>query len=229
MNIFNHSIFARHCPVCLATAGITGLCLNCLSNLVPAVSGCRICLAPDAQQENNLCVHCSAGVPFDRVYALSRYTPPISDLICKLKYHHHIHLAKLLGTLLASHLKKYHQALPELLITVPLHKKRIQQRGFNQAVEIARTVAAQLQLSTDYRCIKKSKMTPLQTTLNSHQRRHNLKGAFCLHHSLDAKSVAIIDDVMTTGATVSEIASLLKANGVPRVEVWVLARTSPSL
>ena len=225
MKIFNDSIFTRSCPVCLTTVDIAGLCQNCLSNLVSIGHGCRICLTPMDRWENNICVRCSTGVPFDRVVALSRYTPPLSDLICKLKYHHHVYLANVLGTLLANHINKQDHSLPELVIAVPLHKKRIQQRGFNQAVEIARAVAAQLHLKTDYRGIEKSKITPLQTTLNSNQRHHNLKGAFRLRHSINAKSVAIIDDVMTTGATVSEIASLLKINGVHRVEVWVLART----
>ena len=229
MNIFSDSIFPSYCPVCLTAVGTTGLCRNCLSSLVPVAPGCRICLAPIAQHEDSICVRCSAGVPFDRVYALTRYRPPLSDVICRLKYRGDINLAKILGTLLTDHLKKHNPTLPELLTTVPLHKSRIQQRGFNQAVEIARTVSAQLRIKADYRCIEKSKVTPLQTTLNSHQRRHNLKRAFRLHHPLYAKSVAVLDDVMTTGATVSEIASLLKTNGVSRVEVWVLARTAPSL
>ena len=229
MKIFSDAIFPRSCPACLAAVSAAGLCRNCLLNLAYPKPACRVCLAPLAQQTNSICIHCSAGVPFDKVFALTRYTPPISDLICRLKYRNHIYLAKVLGTLLASHIEKCCRTLPELLIAVPLHKKRIQQRGFNQAVEITRTVAARLHLKTDYQCIEKSKATPLQTTLNSQQRRHNLKGVFRLRRLPRAKSVAVIDDVMTTGATVSEIASLLKANGVRRVEVWVLARTAPPL
>ena len=229
MQIFSSSTFARYCPVCLSTVNTTGLCENCLSSITVLGHSCRICLAPMERQAGNICVRCSAGVPFNQVVALTRYTPPISDLICRLKYRRHIYLAKVLGILLADHIKKHRLSLPELLIVVPLHKKRIQQRGFNQSVEIARTVAARLNLKTDYRCIEKSKMTPLQTTLNSYQRRHNLKGAFRLHHPLSVKSVAVLDDVMTTGATVSEIALLLKSYGIPRVEAWVLARTAPPL
>ena len=228
MKIYSDSIFPRYCPVCLSTIDAIGLCRNCLSNLAHLGPSCRICLAPIEQQASNICIPCSAGVPFDQVVALTRYTPPISDLICRLKYCHHIYLAKILGMLLANHIKKHRQTLPELLMVVPLHKQRIRQRGFNQAVEIARTVSAELGLKTAYRCIEKSKTTPLQTTLNSQQRRNNLKGAFRLRHPVCAKSVAVIDDVMTTGATVSEIASLLKRNGVCRVEAWVTARTSPS-
>ena len=228
MKIFSNDIFSGHCPVCLSAAERAGLCKNCLANLIQPRHRCRICLAPIERQAGNICIHCSAGVPFDQVVALARYTPPLSDLICRLKYRNHIHLAKVLGTLLANHIKKHQRTLPELLIAVPLHKQRIQQRGFNQAVEIARTVSAELNLKTDFRCIEKSKSTPLQTTLNSHQRRNNLKDAFRLKHSVCTKSVALLDDVMTTGATASEIASLLKKAGVRRVEVWVLARTSPS-
>ena len=228
MKIFSKSTFSKHCPVCLSATERTGLCRNCLSNLTQPRHSCHICLVPLERQAGNICIPCSAGVPFDQVVALARYTPPLSDLICRLKYHNHIYLAKVLGTLLANHIKKHQRTLPELLVAVPLHKQRIKQRGFNQAVEIARTVSAELNLKTDYRCIEKSKITPLQTTLNSHQRRNNLKGAFRLRKPAYAKSIALLDDVMTTGATVSEIASLLKKEGVHRVEVWVLARTSLS-
>ncbi len=228
MKIFSNNIFSGHCPVCLSATERTGLCENCLASLIQPRHRCRICLAPIERQAGNICINCSAGVPFDQVVALARYTPPLSDLICRLKYRNHIYLAKVLGILLSNHIKKHRQTLPELLVAVPLHKQRIQQRGFNQAVEIARTVSAELNLKTDFRCIEKSKSTPLQTTLNSHQRRNNLKGAFRLRHSIYTKSIALLDDVMTTGATVSEIASLLKKAGVRRVEVWVLARTSPS-
>ena len=227
MKIFSKSIFSKHCPVCLSAIERKGLCKNCLSNLIQPRHSCRICLVPLERQAGNICISCAAGVSFDQVVALARYTPPLSDLICRLKYHNHIYLAKVLGTLLANHIKKHRRKLPELLITVPLHKQRIKQRGFNQAVEIARSVSAELNLKTDYRCIEKSKITPLQTTLNSHRRKNNLKGAFRLRRPVYAKSIALLDDVMTTGATVSEIASLLKKEGVHRVEVWVLARTSP--
>ena len=228
MKIFSNSIFSRHCPACLSAVKGVGLCRNCLSSLIQPRHRCRVCLVPIERQAGSICIHCSAGVPFDQVVALASYTPPLSDLICRLKYRNHIYLAKVLGTLLADHIKRHQRTLPELLIAVPLHKKRMQQRGFNHAVEIARTVSAKLNLRTDYRCIEKSKTTPLQTTLNFHQRRNNLKGAFRLRSPIYAKSVALLDDVMTTGATVSEIASLLKKKGVRRVEVWVLARTSPS-
>ena len=228
MKIFSKSTFSQHCPVCLSATEHSGLCENCLSSLIQPKHSCRICLVPIERQAGNICIQCSTGVPFDQVVALARYTPPLSDLICRLKYGNHIHLAKVLGTLLANHIKKHQRTLPELLIAVPLHKQRIQQRGFNQAIEIARTVSAELNLKTDYRCIEKSKITPLQTTLNSHKRRNNLKGAFHLRRQVLARSVALLDDVMTTGATVSEIASLFKKQGVRRVEVWVLARTSPS-
>ena len=227
MNLFGDAIFPDCCPACLSTTHVAGLCQNCLSSLPPLGPSCHKCLAPIDRQDKNICVRCAANVPFDQVLALTRYIPPISDLICKLKYRQHIYLAKALGTLLAAHVKKHCQTLPELLITVPLHKQRIQQRGFNQAVEIARTVSKQLNIKADYRCIEKTRTTPLQTTLNARQRQRNLKGAFSLRYPLYAKSVAILDDVMTTGATVSEIASLLKGGGVSRVEVWTLARTSP--
>lgn len=228
MKIFSNTVFPRYCPLCLSVVDAAGLCRRCLSSLTPLGPSCRICLAPVERQANNICIHCADGVSFDQVVALSRYKYPISDLICRLKYRRHIYLAQVLGTLLADQIKDRKHTLPELLIAVPLHKQRIRYRGFNQAIEIARTVSSRLNIKTDYRCVEKSKITPLQTTLNAHQRRYNLKGAFRLRRPIYAKSVAVLDDVMTTGATASEIASLLKENGVLRIEIWVAARTSPS-
>ena len=137
MKIFSTALFAKSCPLCLSAINDTVLCRRCLDSLPPLGYTCRICAAPIARHAGQICRHCAVGVPFDQVVALSSYAPPMSDLICRLKYHKQLDVAKVLGTLLADHVKLHHQTLPELLLAVPLHKTRLWQRGFNQSVEIA--------------------------------------------------------------------------------------------
>lgn len=141
----------------------------------------------------------------------------------KLKFGGHTKNARLLGLLLAEHLKQTAQ-LPELIIPVPLHKLRYRERGFNQALEIARTVAKELNIPLDITSCQRTHDTPHQIGLTAIQRRKNLEKAFTLIKPIKTQHVAILDDVMTTGSTVHEIASLLKKAGVERVDVWVCAR-----
>ena len=107
---------------------------------------------------------------------------------------------------------------------IPLHKTRYRQRGFNQSIEIARTVACELKLPVDLSSCQRYRNTPHQTSLPAKQRRKNLKNAFSLMKPIQVKHIAIIDDVMTTGSTVDELAALLKKAGASRVDVWACAR-----
>jgi ComF family protein len=114
--------------------------------------------------------------------------------------------------------------LPDRIVPVPLHRSRYAQRGFNQAMEIARTVARELELPLDFSGCLRHRDTPHQTGLPAKQRRKNMKNAFSLVKPVDARHIALIDDVMTTGTTVHELAALYKKAGVGRVDVWVCAR-----
>jgi len=107
---------------------------------------------------------------------------------------------------------------------VPLHKKRLRKRGFNQALEIARPIAKTLNIPMEKYAIKRAKQTEAQSLLNAAERKKNLRHSFSLIKPITAKHVVIIDDVVTTGATVFELADLLKKSGVERVGVWAVAR-----
>ncbi|WP_370526901.1 ComF family protein [Methylobacter sp. BlB1] len=144
-------------------------------------------------------------------------------LITSLKFHAHYKNARLLGQLLAEHIKESAER-PDCIMPVPLHKARYRQRGFNQSIEIARTVARELQLPVDLSSCQRHRNTPHQTSLLAKQRRKNLKNAFSLMKPIQVKHIAIIDDVMTTGSTVDELAALLKKAGASRVDVWACAR-----
>jgi len=144
-------------------------------------------------------------------------------LITTLKFRADYKNARLLGLLLAEHLQKTAEK-PDCILPVPLHKSRYRERGFNQSIEIARTVAKELQIPLDLNSCRRHRDTPHQTALSGKQRRKNMKNAFSIIKPINAQHIAILDDVMTTGSTVHELAAVLKKAGVSRVDVWVCAR-----
>ena len=114
--------------------------------------------------------------------------------------------------------------LPDILLPVPLHANRLRQRGYNQALELARPIAAELKLPLDIDSCRRMKATAEQVGLSAKSRRSNIKGAFEVKDSFEDKRVAVIDDVMTTGSTVHELSQQLINAGAKQVDVWVCAR-----
>lgn len=120
---------------------------------------------------------------------------------------------------------------PEVMLPVPLHSKRLRERGYDQTLLLARALKKQLHvinMKTDHHLIKRTINSVPQQSLDSTARRKNIRNAFTLRRKPDWKHVALIDDVVTTGATVNEITKLLKQNGVKRVDIWSIARTPES-
>lgn len=165
-------------------------------------------------------------LPIDHVHALFHYTTPISDLIWKLKFQGDLSIAKLFAHYWIDYLETYYKpsTLPDLLLPVPLHFTRLKQRGFNQALEIARPIGKYFDIPIDTRSCIKIKNTAPQSSLSAEKRKDNVKNAFGLSYSIHAKHIAIVDDVVTTGNTASEIAQLLKIAGVTKVDLWCCAR-----
>lgn len=116
------------------------------------------------------------------------------------------------------------QEKPDAIVPVPLHPGRYRKRGFNQAVEIARTVSRRLDISLDLDSCRRIRATPAQAELPARQRRTNLRNAFSIDAAIEHRHVAVLDDVITTGATVKEMAAALHRAGVARVDVWACAR-----
>lgn len=171
-----------------------------------------------------LCGRCLSRRPaFDETYAPFIHQGAIRHLIGSLKFGASYKNARLLGMLLADHLKQTAER-PDLIIPVPLHKARYRERGFNQAIEIARTVAKEMQIPLDLTSCRRHRNTPHQTQLSAKKRIKNLKNAFSVIKPIHARHVAILDDVMTTGSTAHELAYVLKKAGVDRVQIWVCAR-----
>jgi len=158
---------------------------------------------------------------FDRTLALWRYEFPCNELVLSLKYHARLALAGFFARKLAS------RSLPrvDLIVPMPLHPGRLAKRGFNQALEIARELSGYAGARIESRGARRIKDTAQQTDLPYDMRAKNVRGAFACSLNLSGRTVAVVDDVMTTGATLDEFARTLKLAGAVRVENWVVART----
>jgi ComF family protein len=159
---------------------------------------------------------------FDRTTAAFTYGFPIDAMIHALKYERRLDVGAALGAELAR--AGVHASLPDVVIAVPLSRSRLLERGFNQAHEVAK--AAKLKPRAGA-CIR-IRETPPQALLPWKERAKNVRGAFACEVDLSARHVAIVDDVMTTGATLNELAKVVKKAGAREVSCWVVARTLKS-
>lgn len=230
MKIFKHHSaffqlkFPSSCLLC-DNRGLSGkdICHYCLQQLLKNTLCCYQC-GETLNQISKLCGRCLKESPaFEQTHAPFLYLGAMAYLISTLKFNQKYKNARLLGNLLAEYLQQ-HAEMPECIIPIPLHKSRYRQRGFNQSLEIAKRVSHHLKipLITD-RCIR-HRNTLHQIGLKNQQRRENINHAFSMAKPIDYQHVAVLDDVMTTGATANEMAKLLKTAGVKRVDIWVCAR-----
>ena len=173
-----------------------------------------------------LCGRCQRHPPpFAASYAAFRYEGPVPALVAGMKFRARFNLARLLGQCLALALLEQGAERPGLILPVPLHRKRLRERGYNQALEVAREVSGALAIPIDRTSCIRSLHTSAQVGLDDRERRRNVRGAFAVLRPPAAAHVAILDDVVTTGSTVAELARVLVAAGVERVDVWAVART----
>lgn len=216
------------CALCGGEAQLScGLCRGCRDDLPWGGRRCRRCALPLIGAD--LCGPCQRRPPpFHRVLAPFVYRAPVDALILGAKYHQRLSDARSLGVLLADYVANTEHDLPRVVIPVPLHVHRLCERGYNQALEIARPVARSLGLKLDPGCCVRTRATAQQTRLGGRARRRNVKGAFAAIRVPQCAHVAIVDDVMTTGGTVAEMAAVLTRAGVARVDIWVCARAPMS-
>lgn len=225
-NIIQDCIYPPTCLLC----GDPGfmqkdLCEPCLLSLPYNLSACARCGQSLTETgAASLCGRCQTKPPaYDKTFALFCYEQPVRHLILSLKFNKAYPCARLLGQLLSEALIGSSEK-PELLIPIPLHKSRYRQRGFNQATEIARTVSKHLKIPLELNACKRALPTQPQTELPAKQRLKNIKNAFQIVKPIQAQHVAILDDVVTTGATVNELAKQLRKSGVKMIEIWAIAR-----
>jgi Predicted amidophosphoribosyltransferases len=214
-------LFPEHCRACgMAGAALCEACARDWPRLPE--NRCSYCALP--LQANGDCPVCSVEAPqYDHVYTPFVYAEPLNAAILAWKFHQRLDWTRALATTWADGWGGQAPSHPECLLPVPLHPKRLRERGYNQALLLARHWGKRWHIPVKPGVLRRCRNTRHQTGLSAAARRENLDSAFTLHGKLPAH-VAIVDDVMTTGTTAGQIAELLKNVGVQRIDVWVLAR-----
>jgi ComF family protein len=217
-------LYNLQCVICAAPASQgMGLCDGCAADLPRWPRQCPRCGRP--YQGIGGCGKCQHAQPaFDLTIAPLRYATPVDRLIHEFKYQRQFRHAHMLGHLLAREVAHHVARTPDLIIPVPLHKFRLRERGFNQSLELAKPIARRLNVPIDHSCVVRIRATPPQAGMPPGQRQRNVRNAFALRRPMIAGHVAIVDDVMTSGHTVNQLARCLRAAGVRHIQVWTLAR-----
>ncbi|MCC7257195.1 MAG: ComF family protein [Gammaproteobacteria bacterium] len=219
----------RQCVLCQAPSGPRAICAGCwpqLPWLGPACPSCGAWLGPTAPAGR--CPRCASGRPVRlRLRAALAYAWPVDRLITGAKFQRRLHFAQALGELLAAAVGPVAAGpdRPDVIVPVPLHRRRLVERGYNQALEIAAPLADALGLPLAPRLCERRRHTPEQTGLSARARRRNLRGAFAVRGRCAGARIALVDDVITTGSTVTALAQALRAAGAAHVEAWAVART----
>jgi ComF family protein len=220
---------AAPCVVCeLNDADANGaLCADCERDFFPPQAPrCAVCALRLPATETTVCGACLRHPPhFDATLALGDYAPPLDGMVVALKSGGRLALARDFGALLAHRAQSVDRA-GALLTAVPLAFERHAERGFNQALEVARRAASELALPLDPDALLRVRHAAPQHVLALAARRRNVRGAFALRADVRGRHVLVVDDVMTTGSTLDEIAAVLKRAGAARVTNLVVARTA---
>lgn len=219
------SLLPRCCLLC-GTASEAALCPGCAADL-PRLEApvCPLCAVPLAQ-EAPLCAACLQTPPaFAATHASLRYALPIDRLVQQLKFggrqpSHRLASVDFFAALMLAHAP----AEGDVLMPVPLAPARLAERGFNQALELARPLAAALRLPLDIASLLRPRDAVPQSRLPWRVRARNVRGAFACRTDLSGKTIVVVDDVMTSGATLDAVARVLRDHGAVRVVNWVAAR-----
>lgn len=219
--VFGQKALPQQCLLCAAPAMAQPVCDACYANLpwLPDAR-CPQCALPTA--DGGICGACLSHPPrFDRVSAAFVYAWPLAPLIHHYKYAGNLALATLLAQALSARLA----GNADLIVPMPLAPQRLLSRGFNQALEIARVVSRATGVPLAANACRRVRDSAPQASLPWRERAQNIRGAFVCDADLQGKRVAVIDDVMTTGATLNELARNLRQSGALEVQGWMVART----
>lgn len=236
MSILSHRLFdiglkiarllpAQPCILCGAESHVGLCCPACTADL-PLLTGlrCPVCALPTP--DGSVCGEClKEPPPFDHTVAVYSYDFPMDKLIQALKFREHLILVDFLADALARRVI----IPPSHIVALPLHPARLRERGFNQSLLLAKRISRQLDIPLLTDACERVRNTPPQSTLPWKERDKNMRQAFACKPGTDlrGKHIAIVDDVMTTGASTGELARALKLAGAREISVWVVARTLP--
>lgn len=244
---FRQGIKQKRCHFCDdSTFNDEAICTPCYCDLPWNTDCCSRCALPmnirttdisniNTQDSSNnkpfklVCGECiSNPAPFTLAIACFRYEVPIGKAIQLLKYSHKRYFAIFFARLLTKRIQQEYidTPIPSLLLPVPMHKKKLKERGFNQAFLISQQLSKSLSIPTNTQILQKVRSTIAQTGLDKRQRMQNLKGAFTITKPISGLHIALIDDVMTTRATADLLCKLLLDAGAQQVDVWCIARTA---
>lgn len=236
LNVYNRTKIKQLLQIsCLVCRGPTlfsqSVCRYCLESCPIIEQPCRHCGIPILSGHQETCAQClTTPPPYSQTHCAFAYSYPINHIIHRIKYSNQISLLKSITRPLTEILlERYRQQpWPEAIIPVPLHNKRLRERGYDQAMLLAKTLKQQIrqtEVNLNTKLVRRTRFTPPQQGLKARDRLKNIRGAFLLTSPAIYRHVALVDDVVTTGATVSEIARLLLKEGVTQVDIWCLART----
>ncbi len=231
LKLFNQNFIDSRCVLCndFVSREIS-LCHACESDLLKINSACLQCAIPMLQTEDSMaqvCGEClSQKAYIDYAFSLYHYVSPMADLITQMKFANKLSHASILDHLVAKQFSKHFKSLekPQVLLPIPLHPRRLAKRGFNQSLEISRSLSNTQNIPIALDLVDRIKNTSSQTDLNKKSRHKNVKDCFKLLQKINYSHIVIVDDVVTTGATTKEMAKLLKKAGVDKVGVLSLAR-----
>ena len=204
------------------------LCGDCAADLARNEPACTVCAEPlpGASSEMRVCGTCLRDPPpFTSSFVPFRYAYPLDHLVQGLKFRNELACGRVLGQLFAGCLLARGTPLPDAIIPVPLALRRYRQRGYNQASELALPIRRVTGVAVRSDLAIRQRETAEQAGLDRKARRRNLTGAFAAVAPLHALHVAILDDVVTTGSTVRELADVLRRAGAEQIEIWAIART----
>ena len=233
------------CCLC-DTQGICGLdlCQFCHKALPHNHFSCHQCAAPisaaDGNKDRLICGRCLATPSsIDHSIVPYLYRPPVDFMIKRLKFHEQLKYSRVLGDLLADAIERYYAGagpnsgvngcgtFPDLILPMPVHRERLLQRGFNQAQEIANSVANRFSKKCNTTAVSRSVSPRPQSSLSAARREANIRRTFDIPNPavINGLHVAVVDDVYTTGATARAISKKLKSAGATKVSIWAVART----
>lgn len=217
----SQTLLPGSCLLCGADSGSQLLCTGCKADLPPAPQ--QRC--PQCGEQTTHSEHCGACLKdppaFTRTTAIFSYEFPVDRIIHAFKYGQQLAIADWAADTLAPALAGYPY---DKIIPLPLHPDRLRQRGFNQSAEIARRLSKKLGLAHDCTSLNRSRATAPQAELALKERARNVRGAFECQRDLSGQRLLLVDDVMTTGATLREAARILKLHGAAQIDIAVIAR-----
>lgn len=222
---FNQVLPGQPCVLC-GSMSRDGMWCNACDAALPYLNAphCPVCALPTPTGE--VCGHCLTHPPlFSHTAAVFGYAFPLDKLIQGMKYGEQLALAHAFGKKLLYRIDK--NDLPDCLIAMPLHPVKLRERGFNQSLLLAKTVARNMKLKLLPDACQRVRDTPPQSALPWKERKKNVRNAFCCDMDLTGKRVALVDDVLTTGASLNALAEAVSKRGAIQISAWVVARTLP--